>query len=119
MRKVLITVAALAMALGGANAAFADPGNGNGNGNGNGHGAPFGPDGINETHPAWYGLCNAYYNGNGQKNGAPFQALEGHDWDSSAYEDLDDFCSSMRPGNRGDDDKSSAPAPGHRGGGRG
>jgi hypothetical protein len=109
MRKVLITVAVAAMALGGANAAIADPGNGNG--------APFGPGSINPDHPAWYGLCTAYYNNSdqGKQNGAPFQALEDHDWDNSDYDGIDDFCSSMRPGNRGDDDKSSAPTPGPRG----
>jgi hypothetical protein len=110
MRKVLITLAAAAMALGGANAAFANPGNGNGNG------APFGPDGINETHPAWYGLCTAYYAGNGNKNGAPFQALEQHfDGDADA---IAEFCSSMRPSNgqgKGNQGGSSAPTPGPRG----
>lgn len=102
MRKVLITVAALAMAFGGANAAIADPGNGNG--------APFGPDGINEAHPAWYGLCTAYYNGNGEKNGAPFQALAEHG---------DDFCEGLRPSNgqgQGKQDDSAAESPGPRGG---
>lgn len=113
MRKVLITLAVAAMALGGANAAIADPGNGNG--------APFGPDGINESHPAWYGLCTAYYNNSdqGKQNGAPFQALENHDWDNSDFDGIDDFCSSMRPSNgkgQGKQDASKAPAPGPRGG---
>jgi hypothetical protein len=110
MRKVLITLAVAAMALGGANAAIADPGNGNG--------APFGPDGINESHPAWYGLCTAYYNNSdqGKQNGAPFQALEAHfDGDQDA---IADFCSGLRPSNgkgQGKQDDSSAPAPGPRG----
>lgn len=96
-KKLLVLVAAATMVLGGGTA-LANP-----NGNGNGHGSPYGDNGgINETHPAWYGLCNAYGNNSsqGKGNGRPFQALEEHDWDNSEYDDIADFCSSRTPGNR-------------------
>jgi hypothetical protein len=110
MRKVLITVAVAAMALGGANAAIADPGNG----------APFGPGSINPDHPAWYGLCTAHYNNSDQakENGAPFRALDEH-FDDGDQDAIDEFCSALRPSNgqgQGNQDGSSAPAPGPRGG---
>jgi hypothetical protein len=113
MRKIIATAAVALMVLGGANVALANP---------NGNGAPFGPDGIDESHPAWYGLCMAYYNNSDQakQNGAPFQALEAHDWDESDYEGIDDFCQSLRPSNgrgQGNQDDSSAPIPGPRGNG--
>jgi hypothetical protein len=112
MRKSIAAAAVALMALGGAGVAQAN----------NGNGPPFGPDGINEGHPAWYGLCMAYYNNSDQakQNGAPFQALEAHDWDESAYDGIDDFCQSLRPSNgqgRGNQDDSSAPTPGPRGNG--
>lgn len=107
-KKLLVAVATAGLLLGGVNVAVAN----------NGNGAPFGPDGINEGHPAWYGLCTAYYNNSDQakKNGAPFKALEEHfDGDADA---IDEFCSSLRPSNgqgQGKQDDSSAPAPGPRG----
>lgn len=101
-KKMLVAVATAGLLLGGVNVAVAN----------NGNGAPFGPDGINEGHPAWYGLCTAYYSGNGDKQGAPFQALEDHfDGDEDA---IADFCRGIRPSNgqgKGKQDDSSAPSP--------
>lgn len=108
MRKIITIAAVALMVLGGGGAAFAN----------NGNGAPFGPGSINPDHPAWYGLCTAYYNNSdqGKQNGAPFQALEAHfDGDAKA---ISDFCSNLRPSNgqgKGKQDDSSAPAPGPRG----
>jgi hypothetical protein len=111
MRKLIATGAVALMVLGGGNVALANNGNG---------GPPFHGGGINEGHPAWYGLCIAYYNNSpeGKKNGAPFEALDKHDWSQSTYENVDDFCKSLRPSNgrgQGNQDDSAADNPGPRG----
>ena len=110
-RALVVAVAAASMLLGGAGIATA---------NGHGGGPPFGPGSINPDHPAWYGLCTAYYNNSdeGKQNGAPFQALEEHfdenddgELSDAERQALDDFCGSRTPGNSGN---SNAPAPGPR-----
>jgi hypothetical protein len=108
MRKIIATGAVALMAFGGGSVALASH-----------SGPPFGPDGIDEGHPAWYGLCTAWFNNSdqGKQNGAPFQALSEHfDGDEDA---IAEWCSGLRPGNGHGNggDNSNAPAPGPRGNG--
>ncbi len=108
MRKLIAAAAAVLMLASGLGIASAN----------NGNGPPFNGDGINPDHPAWYGLCTAWFNNSdqGKQNGRPFQALSDHfDDDEDA---ITDFCSRLRPSNgqgQGRQDASNAPAPGPRG----
>jgi hypothetical protein len=71
-------------------------------------------------HPALYGLCTAYFSGqggeHGNKNSAPpFVALQeaADDGDSNTSDDVEQFCSGVRPSNGqgGGSGNSNAPDP--------